>query len=69
MLSRWRKEYFEGQLVADERKVKSTPSDVHSEQGQLRQLKERIAELELENDLLKKWQRFLAEQRRKNSRS
>ncbi|WP_257281128.1 hypothetical protein [Endozoicomonas sp. ISHI1] len=55
--------------MADERKVKSTPSDVHSEQGQLRQLKERIAELELENDLLKKWQRFLAEQRRKNSRS
>ncbi len=34
-------------------------------QDEISTLKQRIAELEEENDILKKWQRFQAEQRRK----
>ncbi len=46
MLSRWRKEYREGKIVADKRKK------LEAENKKLKQ----------ELDLLKKWQRFLAEE-------
>ncbi|WP_341503186.1 hypothetical protein [Gallaecimonas sp. GXIMD4217] len=41
------------------------PEGKLKEQDELKQLKKRIAELEMENDILKKWQRFQAEERRK----
>ena len=74
MLSRWRKEYFEGKLVADKRKI---PADLKAierpeqppEPDRLKQLERENEALRMENDFLKKWQRFLAEQRRKGSRS
>ena len=74
MLSRWHKEYFEGKLVADKRKI---PTDLKAierpeqppEPDRLKQLERENEELRMENDFLKKWQRFLAEQRRKGSRS
>ena len=65
MLSRWRKEYREGQygrinqksLAIMKQQNQAKPKKL-SEVEQLRQENER---LKLENDLLKKWQRYLAE--------
>ena len=74
MLSRWRKEYFEGKLVADERKVTKTliavPKKKELTDGErLKKLEAENAALKKEVDFLKKWEKFLAEQRRKDSRS
>ncbi len=69
MLSRWRKEYREGKIVTDKRKkVISKPKSL-SESERIRKLEKQVANLKEENDLLKKWQRFLAEERKKGSDS
>ncbi len=47
----------------------SKPNAKLKEQDELKKLRKRIAELEEENDILKKWQRFQAEERRKSSDS
>jgi transposase len=61
MLSRWRKEYREGNLKIDKRKkVKGMTKD-KKELSRLKQLEKENARLKQENDLLKKWQRYLAE--------
>lgn len=64
MLSRWRKEYRDGILHGDgklrtgmTKKKKSPPRKM----TELAALKKKIARLERENDLLKKWQLYLAE--------
>lgn len=66
MLSRWRKEYKEGKLTGySKHKVftgnmkKQTPSE--KEISENARLKAEIECLKEENDLLKKWQRYLAE--------
>lgn len=61
MLSRWRKEYREGKIVADKRtKVKGIAKD-KKELDRIKALEKEVMRLSQENDLLKKWQRFLAE--------
>jgi transposase len=66
MLSRWRKEYRDGKLKgAIGRRVsvttkKKTPSS--KQISDYERLKRENAKLKEENDLLKKWQRYLAEQ-------
>jgi len=63
MLSRWRKEMREGKIVADKRKkVIKLPREIN-ENDQIRVLKKENARLRTENELLKKWQRFLAERK------
>ncbi|MED5525950.1 MAG: transposase [Pseudomonadota bacterium] len=62
MLSRWRKEYREGKYGMANKTPK--PEGKLKEQDEVKQLKKRIAELEMENDILKKWQRFQAEEQR-----
>jgi len=63
MLSRWRKEYRDGVIMPDKRKkVVSLKKDIN-ELTKLKQLQKENARLKQENDLLKKWQRFLAEER------
>jgi len=63
MLSRWRKEYREGKIVADKRKkVIKLPGKI-SENDRIRVLEKENARLKTENELLKKWQRFLAERK------
>ena len=62
MLSRWRKEYREGKLVADKRKKVISIRKEKSELSRIKKLEGENARLKQENDLLKKWQRFLAEQ-------
>lgn len=62
MLSRWRKEYREGKIVADKRKKVTDIQKQKKEMSALKKLKAENAKLKQENDLLKKWQRFLAEE-------
>lgn len=69
MLSRWRKEYREGKIVPDKRKkVVSLKAD-KAEMDKIKRLEKEIARLRQENDLLKKWQRFLAAERARNTAS
>lgn len=60
MLSRWRKEFREGKIMVDRRK-KIVSLKETKELNKIKVLEKKIAKLEQENDLLKKWQRFLAE--------
>lgn len=62
MLSRWRKEYREGKIVADKRKKVVSVRVEKSEIDRIKRLEKENARLRQENDLLKKWQRFLAEE-------
>ena len=60
MLSRWRKEYREGKIVVDKRKTER----LYKEKGgldRIKRLEQENLRLRRENDLLKKWQRYLAE--------
>ena len=63
MLSRWRKEYREGVIMPDKRKKVVSLKKECSELNKVKQLQKENARLKQENDLLKKWQRFLAEER------
>ncbi|WP_420843694.1 transposase [Marinobacter salexigens] len=70
MLSRWRKEYREGKFAM--KRVKKAPAEAKQqikEQDEISRLKRQIAELQEENVILKKFQRFQAEERRKRSGS
>lgn len=69
MLSRWRKEYREGRIVADRRKRVTKSEKGQAESERVRALERQVSRLRTENDLLKKWQRFLAERRRSGSGS
>ncbi len=61
MLSRWRKEYREGKLVADKRQRITSMAKDKKELNRVKTLEKENARLRQENDLLKKWQRYLAE--------
>ena len=62
MLSRWRKEYREGKLVPDKRQKVIPMAKDKKELNKIKQLEKENARLKQELDLLKKWQRFLAEE-------
>jgi transposase len=68
-LSIWRKQYREGIIVSDKRKKIIKPPSSLKESQKIEVLQHEIERLKVENDILKKWQRFLAEQRQKNSNS
>ncbi len=61
MLSRWRKAYREGKLVVDKRSKVAGMAKDKKELSRLKALEQEVLRLTKENDLLKKWQRFLAE--------
>jgi len=78
MLYRWRQEYREGKLSYEStrrvgmtaKKQKTSITDKQlSELEELKELRKKNARLEKENDLLKKWQGYLAELKQKDSRS
>lgn len=73
MVSRWRKEVRDGKLVADDsRRVQMTlkaPSNLKKTGDKTAQLEKEIKRLKKENDLLKKWQGYLAETKQKDSGS
>ena len=64
MLSRWRKEYRDSVLQGDGqiRKAMSKKKSPTQKITELAKLKKENARLQRENDLLKKWQQYLAEQ-------
>ena len=62
MLSRWRKEYREGRIVIDKRQKLTNGKKETKELSKLKRLEKENAQLKKELDLLKKWQRFLAEE-------
>lgn len=63
MLSRWRKEYREGKIVADKcKKLTDAASQQEKELSKVKKLEAENKKLKQELDLLKKWQRFLAEE-------
>ena len=68
-LSIWRRQYDQGEIMADKRKkiIKQPKNLKQSQKDAALQLE--IDRLKVENDILKKWQRFLAEQRGKSSNS
>ena len=74
MLYRWRQEYREGKFVARPtrrismtKETRSPPTD--KEKSELKQLRREVAELRKENDFLKKWDRYLKEQKQPDSDS
>ena len=62
MLSRWRKEYREDKIVARGKDKLTGLGKEQKELDRLKKLEQENARLKKENDLLKKWQRYLAEQ-------
>lgn len=62
MLSRWRKEYREGKIVADKRQKVTSIKKEKKKLDKVKFLEKEVVRLKQENDLLKKWQRYLAEQ-------
>ena len=65
MLSRWRKEYREGLLQGDGKKRVGLSRSKKSKSGkkitEVAHLKSEVERLKKENDLLEKWQQYLAE--------
>lgn len=61
MLSRWRKEFREGKFVADKRTRVTGIAKGAKELDRIKALEQQVSQLQQENTLLKKWQRFLAE--------
>lgn len=69
MLSRWRKEYREGKLVADRRVKRVLDVEFQSKINELKRLEAENAKLRVENDLLKKAIRFSSTRRKKSLNS
>ncbi len=69
MLSRWRKEYREGRIVADRRVKRVVDVELQSKIKELKKLEAENAKLRVENDLLKKAIRFSSARRKKPSNS
>jgi len=61
MLSRWRKEYREGKFKGGKRQLKRL-IDESQKPGKVAALERELVRLQQENEILKKWQRFLATQ-------
>ena len=73
MVSRWRKEVRDGKLLAtDSRRVEMTlkkPTNTKKADDKTKELEKEIKRLKAENEVLKKWQGYLAEVRQKDSGS
>ena len=62
MLSRWRKEYREGKIVPSNNKKTKYLNKKSKELSELSRVKKENERLHKELDILKKWQRFIAEE-------
>lgn len=75
MVYRWRQEYRNGKFTATPsrtiRMTKKTkpPTPSTEEESELKQLKRELADLKKENDFLKKWDRYLKDQKQNDSAS
>lgn len=75
MVYRWRQEYREGRFVAEPtRRISMTvepPGRPESakEKAEIKRLQREVADLKKENDFLKKWDRYLKDQKQQDSDS
>jgi len=75
MVYRWRQEYREGKFVSKPtRRISMTvdPPDHPErakEKSEIKRLQREVADLKKENDFLKKWARYLKDQRQRDSDS
>ena len=69
MIYRWRQEYREGKFVEEPSrrismtKKTSTPKEDKDKDDEIKRLKKELAEAKKENDFLKKWERYLKDQK------
>jgi len=66
MLSRWRKEYREGKIVADRRVKRVVDVELQTKITGLKKLETENGKLRVENDLLKKAIRFSSARSKKS---
>ncbi len=75
MIYRWRQEYREGKFVdVPSRRISMTkeakPPKVNTDKDdEIKRLKKELAEAKKENDFLKKWDRYLKDQKKSDSDS
>ena len=71
MVYRWRQEHREGTLVSKPSRrftmTKSKPPPTPADAKELKRLKKEVAKLQKENDFLKKWGRYLRDQKQNGS--
>lgn len=69
MIYRWRQEYREGKFVEEpSRRISmtkeiSTPKEDRDKDDEIKRLRKELAEAKKENDFLKKWDRYLKDQK------
>jgi transposase len=69
MIYRWRQEYREGKFVEEPSrrismtKKTSTPKEDKDKDDEIKRLEKELAEAKKENDFLKKWERYLKDQK------
>lgn len=69
MIYRWRQEYREGKFVEEpSRRISmtkdtSSPKENKDKDDEIKRLKKELAEAQKENDFLKKWERYLKDQK------
>ena len=75
MIYRWRQEYREGKFVeVPSRRISMTkqprsPSEEKDKDGEIKRLKKELSQARKENDFLKKWDRYLKDQKKSDSDS
>lgn len=73
MIYRWRQEYREGKFVdIPSRRISMTKDPKphnHEKDDEIKRLKKELAQVKKENDFLKKWERYLADQKKSDSSS
>lgn len=73
MIYRWRQEYREGKFVdSPSRRISMTKDSKpknHEKDDEIKRLKKELAQVKKENDFLKKWERYLADQKKSDSSS
>lgn len=74
MVYRWRQEHREGKFTPQPtRRISMTKEppgpESEKEKSELKRLRREVAELKKENDFLKKWERYLKDQKQRDSDS
>ena len=76
MIYRWRQEYKEGRFVdTPSRRISMTKETAHertsqkTKEDEIKRLKKELAKAKKENDFLKKWDRYLKDQKKSDSDS
>ncbi len=66
MIYRWRQEYSPSRRIS---MTKDSKPKNHEKDDEIKRLKKELAQVKKENDFLKKWERYLADQKKSDSSS